>query len=316
MSQTKQNLEEESLKASEPLDDIVLLGSEGSFPIRELSLKTGVNSVTLRAWERRYGLLKPKRTNKGHRLYDQGDVQRVEGILRWIEQGVAVSKVRALLDQGVMFDAVAPSNEWLEWQAALVKAAADFHGDKIEQLYQQIFSQYPADIAVRDWLLPSFEQLGKGAALAFCESIILSCLMARLSSFKVQQKSAHKVLISGLSSQRSLWCLMAAAILLDKGLSCCVVPNVLQSNDWLSLIEGVQAQSVLVFCENELNNKAADLMHQMQQWQRPVAVIGASFWLAANESNLTESQEVKVYSEAFDGVTDFIARVIPLGYNE
>lgn len=309
MSQSKQNLGMESLKAPEPLDDIVPLASEAFFPIRELSLKTGVNSVTLRAWERRYGLLKPKRTNKGHRLYDQGDVQRVEGILRWIQQGVAVSKVRALIDQGVMFDAVAPSNEWLEWQAALVKAAGAFQGEKIEQMYQQIFSQYPADIAVRDWLLPSFEQLGKGAALAFCESIVMSCLIARVSSFKVQKKSAHNVLITGLSSQRSLWCYMAAAMLLDKGLSCCVVPNVLQSNDWLSLVEGVQAQSVLAFCESDLNNKAADLVCQMKQWQRPVAVIGASFWIAVNESNLIESQEVRIYSEAFDGVNDFIARV-------
>ena len=310
MSQSKQNVEVESLKPSEPLDDAVPLGSEAFFPIRELSLKTGVNSVTLRAWERRYGLLKPKRTNKGHRLYDQGDVQRVEGILRWIQQGVAVRKVRALLDQGAMFDAVSPSNEWLASQAALVKAAEAFQGEKIEQMYQQIFSQYPANIAVRDWLLPSFEQLGKGAALAFCESIVLSCLMTRLNSFKGQQKSAHKVLITGLSSQRSLWCYMAAAMLLDKGLSCCVVPNVLQSNDWFSLVEGVQAASVLVFCESELNNKAADLVYQMQQWQRPVAVIGASFWLAANESNLKDSQDVKIYSEAFEGVNDFIERVI------
>ena len=43
-------------------------------PIRELSSLTGVNSVTLRAWERRYGLLKPQRTPKGHRLYSMQDV--------------------------------------------------------------------------------------------------------------------------------------------------------------------------------------------------------------------------------------------------
>ena len=54
------------------------------FPIRILSTKTGVNSVTLRAWERRYGLLKPKRTEKGHRLYSEEDVTRVDAIVRWI----------------------------------------------------------------------------------------------------------------------------------------------------------------------------------------------------------------------------------------
>ena len=306
MSQSNQNAK---AKNQESLDELTLFDSSEYFPIRELSLKTGVNSVTLRAWERRYGLLKPKRTGKGHRLYDQDDVLRVEGIVRWIQQGVSVSKVRALLDKGATLDGVAPSNEWLEWQALLVKAAEAFQEDKIERMYQQIFSQYPADIAIRDWLLPSFEQLGKGAPLAFCESVMMSCLVARVSNFKASKKNTHKVLITGLNSQRSLWCYMAAAILLDKGLSFCVVPNAQHTNDWSSLVEGVQAQSVLVFCENELVNKAEDLIHQMEQWQRPVGVIGASFWLAAHQANVTDLGEVKVYSEALEGVINFMDRI-------
>jgi len=314
MSELHQDMEERPPKSSSLSDEERVSTSSAYFPIRELSLKTGVNSVTLRAWERRYGLLKPKRTGKGHRLYDQGDVQRVEGILRWIQQGVAVSKVRALLDQGVAPEGIVLSSEWLEWQVALVKASQTFREDKIEQMYQQIFSQYPADIAVRDWLLPSFEQLGKSAALAFCESVMLSCLVSRVTSLKSQQKQAQskhspKVLIVGLTSLQVLWCYMAAAMLLDKGLTCRVVPNVMHTNDWSELLEGTQAQSVLVFCENELAGKVSDLMDQMQLWKKPVAAIGASFWLAAHESNITSVGNVQVYSEALEGVTAFIKTV-------
>ena len=43
-------------------------------PIRVISRLSGVNTVTLRARERRYGLLTPTRTEKGHRLYSQEDV--------------------------------------------------------------------------------------------------------------------------------------------------------------------------------------------------------------------------------------------------
>jgi DNA-binding transcriptional MerR regulator len=310
MSQLNQNEGTTRADASDLLDEALALDGSSYFPIRELSLKTGVNSVTLRAWERRYGLLKPKRTKKGHRLYDQGDVQRVEGILRWIQQGVAVSKVRALLDQGVAFDGVAPSNEWLEWQASLVKASQMFQEEKIEQLYQQIFSQYPADIAVRDWLLPSFEQLSKGASLAFCESVVLSCLITRMNSLKSQQKHSSNVLITGLMSQRTLWCYMAAAMLLDKGVSCRVVPNIQQSDDWSGLVEGAKAESVLVFCENELAPKVSDLMSKMQHWNRPVTAVGAGFWLAAHELDITMLGDVKVYSEALEGVAEFMKRVL------
>ncbi|MFT2097151.1 MerR family transcriptional regulator [Marinomonas sp. 2405UD66-6] len=309
MSQSNQNEEVANADASDVLDESLVLDSSSYFPIRELSLKTGVNSVTLRAWERRYGLLKPKRTKKGHRLYDQGDVQRVEGILRWIQQGVAVSKVRALLDQGTAVEGVSPSNEWLDWQASLLKASQGFQEEKIEQLYQQVFSQYPADIAVRDWLLPSFEKLGKGAALAFCESVILSCLIARTNNFRSQVKHAPKVLITGLMSQRVLWCYMAAAMLLDKGISCRVVPNAQQADDWSHLVEGVDAQSILVFCENEQAPKSLDLISQMQQWEKPVTAVGAGFWLAAHELNITMQGSVEVYSEALEGVSSFIKRI-------
>ncbi|MGE9092398.1 MerR family transcriptional regulator, partial [Escherichia coli] len=39
--------------------------------------------VTLRAWQRRYGLLKPQRTDGGHRLFNDADIDRIREIKRW-----------------------------------------------------------------------------------------------------------------------------------------------------------------------------------------------------------------------------------------
>ncbi|KXF83250.1 MerR family transcriptional regulator [Enterovibrio coralii] len=75
------------------------MGSEETLlTIGEVSELTGVNSVTLRAWQRRYGLLKPQRTPKGHRLYTTDDVSRIRSILVWLDKGVPVSQVKALLE--------------------------------------------------------------------------------------------------------------------------------------------------------------------------------------------------------------------------
>ena len=62
-------------------------------PIRDVAQLTGVNPITLRAWERRYGLSQPKRTEGGHRLYTPEDVAIIRQVLGWIERGVAVGKV-------------------------------------------------------------------------------------------------------------------------------------------------------------------------------------------------------------------------------
>ena len=52
--------------ASEDLgDDLKKALDEGWLPIREVARQTGVNAVTLRAWERRYSLIVPLRTPKG-----------------------------------------------------------------------------------------------------------------------------------------------------------------------------------------------------------------------------------------------------------
>lgn len=79
-------------------DDYRQALADGWLPIREVSRRTGVNPVTLRAWERRYGLVVPQRTPKGHRLYSEAQVSRIQAILTWLGRGVAVSKIRALLD--------------------------------------------------------------------------------------------------------------------------------------------------------------------------------------------------------------------------
>ena len=95
----------------EPGEDIAQALEDGWLPIREVARQTGVNAVTLRAWERRYGLIVPQRTPKGHRLFSHDHVQRIHTILTWLNRGVPVSQVKNLIDSAhVAPDAV--ENEW------------------------------------------------------------------------------------------------------------------------------------------------------------------------------------------------------------
>lgn len=70
---------------------------EGLYPIRHVCAETGINDVTLRAWERRYGLIRPMRTPKGHRLYSADDIARIKRILELLDQGIPVSQVHRVL---------------------------------------------------------------------------------------------------------------------------------------------------------------------------------------------------------------------------
>jgi len=135
------------------------------FPIREVSRLTGVNPVTLRAWERRYGLISPTRTESGHRLYSQADIDNIRTITDWIERGVSVSKVgRILAGIGGLgaperaLHSVIDAAEQHSWQAQVRQAVNEFDENRLDQLYGQIFSTYPLPVVFQELLMPVWRE--------------------------------------------------------------------------------------------------------------------------------------------------------------
>ncbi|WAC18975.1 MerR family transcriptional regulator [Luteolibacter sp. SL250] len=66
------------------------------FDIRAVSRLTGVSSANLRAWERRYGLVKPHRASSNRRLYSSSDLLRLERVKKLADSGEALSVIAAL----------------------------------------------------------------------------------------------------------------------------------------------------------------------------------------------------------------------------
>ncbi len=60
--------------------------------IGELAAKVGVSTHVLRAWESRYGLLRPVRSAGGYRLYGHEDERRVREVIALRDQGVSAAE--------------------------------------------------------------------------------------------------------------------------------------------------------------------------------------------------------------------------------
>jgi DNA-binding transcriptional MerR regulator/methylmalonyl-CoA mutase cobalamin-binding subunit len=65
-------------------------------PIRVVAERTGLTTSTLRAWERRYGVVEPGRSEGGQRLYSDEDVDHLLLLRRVTEAGRAISSVSEL----------------------------------------------------------------------------------------------------------------------------------------------------------------------------------------------------------------------------
>lgn len=59
--------------------------------------QTGVPAPTLRAWERRYGILSPRRGENDYRLYSERDIATVTWLRERVETGMTISQAIALL---------------------------------------------------------------------------------------------------------------------------------------------------------------------------------------------------------------------------
>lgn len=56
------------------------------YTIKQAAARTGLSIPTIRAWERRYGVVSPSRTPAGYRLYDEEAIERLAAMRSLVEQ--------------------------------------------------------------------------------------------------------------------------------------------------------------------------------------------------------------------------------------
>jgi MerR family transcriptional regulator, light-induced transcriptional regulator len=145
------------MKAAPP-EDLAQAVEDGWLPIREVARQTGVNAVTLRAWERRYGLIVPQRTPKGHRLFSAEHVQRIHTILTWLNRGVPVGQVKTLIDSAQPATDVV-ENEWHTLRQTLVQAISELAERRVDDAFNQAMALYPPRTLCEQLLLPLLKDL-------------------------------------------------------------------------------------------------------------------------------------------------------------
>jgi MerR family transcriptional regulator, light-induced transcriptional regulator len=261
------------------------------YPIREVSRLTGVNPVTLRAWERRYGLLSPHRTESGHRLYSMADIERVRAVTAWIERGVAVSKVATIIDRQVapsrtvnevpVAAAVAQSSVSAEpWRARLVAAVNAFDIEELDRIHGQLHAVLPLPMAYAEVLLPVWRQyLAQSEPPSihwqFLDSFLRERAFQRLGYLR---GGRSRVLLATLPGpQRELEVLVAALGIASVDVQVVMVPAATSLADIQFLAERCRCDAVVLYGERVLD--ATMLTRHVPRLEQalecPLAVLGS-----------------------------------------
>jgi DNA-binding transcriptional MerR regulator len=150
--------------------------------IGELSRRSGVSPELLRAWERRYGLLRPERSPGGLRLYSPADLERVRLMRGHLADGVAAAEAAALALRGDA-EATAPTSP-AALRDELAAALDRFDEPRAQAVLDRLLAVTTVDTLLGHVVMPYLQELGErweiGAASVGQEHFASGVLRGRL----------------------------------------------------------------------------------------------------------------------------------------
>jgi DNA-binding transcriptional MerR regulator len=141
------------------------LSPPGVLRIGELSRRVGVSDHVLRAWERRYGLLRPVRTAGGFRLYSEADLDRVRRMQAFLAEGLSAAQAaRAAVDgeapAGTGAGGPADHDRLTDAAATLAAALDEFDEPAAHAVLDRLLGTLTVETVLRDVVLPYLRALG------------------------------------------------------------------------------------------------------------------------------------------------------------
>ena len=127
-----------------------------SLRIGELARRTSLSPEVLRAWERRYGLLRPERSTGGYRLYSEEDAERVLRMQELISSGIAAAEAARLALEDAPAAAV-PGEVLGELRTALDA----FDDAAAHRAFDRLLARLSVESVLGDAVLPLLQELGE-----------------------------------------------------------------------------------------------------------------------------------------------------------
>ena len=137
--------------------------SEKLYTIGTVSKLTGVGAITLRAWERRYGLIQPIRKESGHRLYSRAHIDQINRITSLTQKGMRISQIQPEMletDSTVDSEGEVEKDIWNEYLNGMVAAIVSFDENRLDEIYNEALSLYPIGLVTSNLLTPLLIELG------------------------------------------------------------------------------------------------------------------------------------------------------------
>ena len=252
------------------------------YSIGDVSDITGVNPVTLRAWQRRYGLIKPHRTEKGHRLFSVEDIETIKNILSWLEKGVAIRNVKPLLSGE---NTQATTSNSLPETDQILDALANLDADKADQTLATCLREYPLStfkkrlFQVIEHTLRYSERPHKGLQYTLWRTLIIQQISGLVNHQRHHNKKPCWLIRYGQRGHTLAW--LTALELSNKGYRVNVLDGIQEKlSPFAHLIKANNRTKVVIVGEEKI--KPA-IINELQKLPKKPDLLGSIAEIHAND---------------------------------
>jgi DNA-binding transcriptional MerR regulator/methylmalonyl-CoA mutase cobalamin-binding subunit len=239
------------------------------YTIKQAASRSGVPVDTIRAWERRYGVVAPPRTEAGYRLYDDDAIRYLDAMRLLVASGMQPNLAAAHLrefgvERGPEVQPLATPDGAADERERLISrfvtGAAALDEGEIGAVVDEMFARGSFERAATDLLFPALKRLGQAWAAGE-----VSVAGEHLASYIVQRRLGESLnaaasgtqnrrrVVVGLppGSRHELGALAFAVAARRAGLSVAYLGADLPTEDWLRAAQSARAAVVGVPTAND-----------------------------------------------------------------
>ncbi|MEF3308342.1 MerR family transcriptional regulator [Paenibacillus sp. GYB004] len=256
------------------------------YNIKTVVKLVGIPAVTIRAWENRYGVVEPGRTDGGHRVYSERDVEDLRWLKRQVdERGMNISQAAKLLKQAKAErregagrekpvseadnePALAPDSRQLTFgklQALLYDTLIQYRTEEANSLIDMGFALYAYEDMFHHVLVPILYRIGEewesGKVSVAQEHFTSNMLYQRFHYFfrvlPVQSNMPKAVAFCPSGEHHQLGLLLFVLFLRKKGMEVVYLGTDMPLDGVLHVIESKQIRFVCVSLTGAGNLNAA-----------------------------------------------------------
>ncbi|MGE7774621.1 MerR family transcriptional regulator [Chitinophaga sp. NPDC101104] len=175
-----------------------------SFTIKDIESLTGIKAHTIRIWEQRYNVLRPKRKDTNHRVYDNGDLKHIMRIAYLYRHGYKISKIVGMSEEEIRqlsLEETGHKGNHLHqvYINQLVEAMIDFDQIRFEKIFHNVLLRMGFEQCILKVIYPYLERIGLlwlvdcviPAQEHFAANIIRKKLMVAIDGLDIPQSSTE-----------------------------------------------------------------------------------------------------------------------------